>query len=266
MSKRAESGGAGEHRRRGDVRTIAIVGLGQIGGSLVLAIRRKNLPYQIIGIDISRKRLRLLHRMLDESSSRWENTKEADLVIVCLHYKETVRFLKQAPKNQLIMDVCSTKKVLSQLAEKLGLRFIGGHPLCGNERSGEKGWKEDLFHKVPFFLCASSGSNPSDRSSITRFIRKLDAKPIAVNPALHDRFMADTSHFPAFLSILLAESTRRIPAYFKGPGHKSMTRLSVTNRELLRTFLDSNRANILKSASDLRARLDRWIGTNSKTR
>ncbi len=258
------SRGAGERGSREAARIIASVGLGQIGGSLVLAIRRKNLPYRIIGIDTARKRLRLLQRMLDASSSNWEKAKEADLVLVCLHYREAVRFLKQAPKNQLILDVCSTKKELVQLAEKLGLRFIGGHPVCGNERTGEKGWDENLFQNIPFFICASSGSKASDRSSVARFIRKLAAKPISVNPALHDRFMAATSHFPAVLSMLLAEATRRIPASFKGPGHKSMTRLSETSRELLHTFLDSNRANILKSAKNLRARLNRWIAARSK--
>lgn len=259
MSRSAETG-----RRKSGMRTIAIVGCGQIGGSLVLAFRKSKLPCQIIGIDTSRKRLRLLSQKLDRASTRWETAKEANLVFVCLHFGDTVRFLKQASRNQLIVDVCSTKKELLSLANRLELRYIGGHPLCGNERTGEKGWEVDLFRNILFFLCPSSQSLPSDRSFLDTLIRKLGAKPTQVDAALHDECLAATSHFPAFLSKILEETTRSIPPSFKGPGHRSMTRLGKTSPELLQTFLASNRNQIIKAARQFRINLDHWI-KNHKT-
>jgi prephenate dehydrogenase len=246
-------------KRTNNSKTIAVVGLGQVGGSLVLAIRKKKLPFRIIGIETSRRRLRLMSDKLDEASSRWEKTQQADLVFVCLHYKEAIRFLKQAPKNQLLIDVCSGKKKIVTLAKRMELRFIGGHPLCGNERAGEQSWNQNMFQDAPFFLCPSRKALPLDRTLLTGFIRNLGAKPVFVNAALHDDYLARTSHFPAILSKMLSRTTKKVPALFRGPGYKSMTRLSKTSPELSRTFLESNQASILKAARQLRAELDRWI-------
>lgn len=240
-------------------RTIAIVGLGQIGGSLVLAIRKKKLPFRIIGIDTSRKRLRLLARKLDETSTRWDQVKEADLVLLCLHYRQTIDFLNQASQAQLILDTCSSKKQIVSFANKRKLRFIGGHPLSGNERHAEKGWDPDLFRDVSFFVCPGRRIDAADRLLAFEFIRKLGAVPILVDADQHDRYLAKTSHFPAFLSRLIADSARSVPALFQGPGYRSMTRLSRTSPDLLATFLESNRRYILSTAKELRANLDRWI-------
>lgn len=246
-------------KQRKALKTIAIVGLGQIGGSLVLAIRKKKLPFRIIGIDTSRKRLRLLSGDLDEASTRWDRVKEVGLVLVCLHYRQTIDFLNQASRSQLILDTCSSKKQVVSFAYKRKLRFIGGHPLSGNERHAEKGWDPDLFRDAPFFVCPGKGIVSADRLLAFEFIRKLGAIPIQIDPDRHDRYLAKTSHFPAFLSRLIADSGSSVPSQFHGPGYKSMTRLSRTNPELLTTFLESNRKNILSAAKELRAKLDRWI-------
>lgn len=249
------------------MQTIAVVGLGQIGGSLILAIRKKKLPYRIVGIDTSRKALRLLSSKLDRVSSKWQDAIPADVIFLCLHYKEGIRFLQNAPKQQLIIDVCSSKQKLVSLANRKALRFIGGHPLCGSTKSREKGWDADLFRDSFFFLSPSKGSQQQDRRFAERFVRKIGGKPFFVDPAIHDDHLASTSHFPAFLSKILFDSAQDIPEMFKGPGFKSMTRLSQTDPHLLQTFLDSNRSNILKSAKRLRSKLDTWIqANNSKVR
>ncbi|HET6266464.1 MAG TPA: prephenate dehydrogenase dimerization domain-containing protein, partial [Acidobacteriota bacterium] len=83
-----------------------------------------------------------------------------------------------------------------------------------------------------------------------------------VDPAEHDRMVAMTSHFPAFLSSLLQSTALSSPPVYRGPGFRSMTRLASTPHALLRTFLQSNRANILRNATKLQRELDRWIKQN----
>ncbi len=253
------SNGAREPWRKRDQRTIAIVGLGQIGGSLVLAIRKKKLPYRIIGIDNSRKRLKLLAKKLEKTSTKWIDANQADLIILCLHYRETIRFLKQAPAGLLIVDVCSAKEKIVALAEKSGLRFIGGHPLCGNEHKEEKGWDAEMFPGSTFFFCPARQTLTSDKTMLKGFIRKLGAHPTYIDSKFHDFALSLTSHFPAFLSAIVAKTCRDVPGVFKGPGYKSITRLSKTSPALLETFLESNRTNILKAAKQLQAELDRWV-------
>jgi prephenate dehydrogenase len=239
--------------------SIAIIGLGQIGGSVVLSLRKNKAPYRITGIDTSEKRLRLLKDHLDQSDTNWKATKNSDIVVLCLHYESIRQFLLDSPRDQLITDVCSGKFELLQLANRRKLRFIGGHPMVGNEFAGEKGWRADLFENGPYFLCPAKNATRKDLSTIRQFVKALHARALDVNAKQHDRFVAKTSHFPAFLSSLLKKAGKSLPIEYQGPGFRSMTRLANTSPDLLQTFLESNRENILLTAKDFYKRLEVFI-------
>lgn len=238
---------------------IAIVGLGQIGGSIVLTLRKNHAPYRITGIDTSSRRLRLLEGHLDQVDNNWAAAASSDLVVLCLHYDLTAEFLRQAPRNQLITDVCSGKSSLLRLANLRKLRFVGGHPMSGNEFEVEKGWRDQLFANAPYFLCPGKHSKPQDLKNVRRFVRALDAKPIEVTAKMHDRFVSKTSHFPAFLALMLKQMAEDVPIEFQGPGFRSMIRLAQTSPALLNTFMESNRSNILDTAQDLKNQLQAFI-------
>jgi prephenate dehydrogenase len=241
------------------MKRIAIVGLGQIGGSIVLSLRNLKKPYSITGIDTSTKRLKLLEPLLDHCSKHWNATSGSNLTIVCLHYDRTMEFLKQARKSELLLDVCSGKSKIVALANHKRLRFIGGHPMAGNEFAGEKGWRGNLFEHAPFFLCKSRAASAHDLRFIKAFVTDLGAVPVIVDPEKHDRFVAITSHFPAFLSGMLNEMGKKVPEQFHGPGFRSMTRLAKTNPELMNTFLNTNSDPILKTARYMHSLLGNWI-------
>lgn len=246
------------------MKQIAVVGLGQIGGSIVLSLRKRRAPYHLTGIDVSRKRLHLLSGHLDFASTSWEDAQNSDLILLCLHYSEILEFLRNASPEVLVMDVCSSKQSIVRFASRRKLRFIGGHPLAGNERAGEKGWSADLFHDAPFFLCPST--DRADFPATKRLVRFLGAKPVEISAPKHDRYISMTSHFPAFLSAMLEKTTASAPAMFQGPGYRSMTRLARTDPELFRTFLESNRNQILQSAQEFRRELDDWIRNHKGTK
>jgi prephenate dehydrogenase len=244
---------------KADAPLIAIIGLGQIGGSIVLSLRKNKAPYRITGIDTSAKRLRLLKHYLDRSDTNWEAARDSDIVILCLHYESIRKFLQDAPRDQLITDVCSGKFELLQLANRRKLRFIGGHPMVGNEFVGEKGWRDDLFEKGPYFICPAKSATANDLNMIRQLVKALHARAINVSAKEHDRFVAKTSHFPAFLSSILKEAGKSVPIEFQGPGFRSMIRLANTSPDLLQTFLKSNRENILATANEFRERLEKFI-------
>lgn len=242
------------------MKRIAVVGLGQIGGSIVLSLRKKQNPYSITGIDTSSRRLKLLQ--LDRASRDWKDARDADLTILCLHYKVTEAFLRQADPGKLLMDVCSGKAKLVRLANRMKLRFIGGHPMAGNEFAGEKGWRENLFEKAPFFLCPTKQTSKQDLNIVQSLVAELGGRPMLVDAKDHDRFVSVTSHFPAILAGFLSKMAENVPADFQGPGFRSMTRLANTSPDLLRTFLETNGDNILRSAKQMRKLLDRWLKEN----
>jgi prephenate dehydrogenase len=248
------------------MKRIAIVGLGQIGGSLVLSLRKNKAPYHITGIDPSKKRVRLLRRHLDASASKWEAAQESDLVILCLHFQQILQFLQQAPQDQLITDVCSGKAQVLQFANRRHLKFVGGHPMAGNEFAGEKGWQEDLFKNAPYFLCPGKYTVKKDVKEIQRLVKLVRAKSIEIDAKEHDRFVAKSSHFPAFLSIILKELGKDVPVDFQGPGFRSMVRLAKTPSDLLQTFLDSNRENIFRSAKEFDRRFKEFFNAKTQRR
>lgn len=236
---------------------IAVIGLGQIGGSLVLAIRAAAMEAHIIGIDPSLRRRKLLRQQLNESSTRWASADHADLIFVCLHFKLLERFLKTTTTSALIVDVCSSKEQIVRIANVRNLRMIGGHPMAGNEQKGERGWDPKLFQKAPFFLCPAGTATATDRRKLSALLRKIGSHPIIVDPAKHDLTVAITSHLPALLAHSYAKLARRIPSQFQGPGFRSFVRPGQCSTELLQTFLQSNAKNIRKTIVRLRRELAR---------
>jgi prephenate dehydrogenase len=245
------------------MKRIAVVGLGQIGGSIVLSLQSNRHRYSITGIDPSSKRVRLLRSSLDFASRRWSDAGAADLIILCTHYKQIAEFLSKMDRGPLVMDVCSGKAKLVQIANRRKLRFIGGHPMAGNEFAGEKGWRKDLFNGSSFFLCPAKHSSAADVRIARSIVKHLGARPVQADPVKHDLFVAITSHFPAVLSGLLREMGRKVPEDFKGPGYQSMTRLADTSSDLMKTFLQANLENVQHSAKQMRDLLEQWIRMNA---
>ncbi len=236
---------------------IAVIGLGQIGGSLVLALRAAAIDAHIIGIDPSLRRRKLLRNYLNESSTRWAAADHSDLIFACMHFNLLEKYLKTTTTSALIVDVCSSKEQIVRIATERNLRMIGGHPMAGNEQKGERGWDVRLFQKAPFFLCPAGTCTSSDRRRLTALLRKLGCKPIIVNPVKHDEAVAITSHLPALIAHSYAKLARGISEEFFGPGFQSFTRPGRCSTELLQTFLKSNKKNIRKVAARLKRKMVR---------
>ena len=241
------------------LKRIVVIGLGQIGGSIVLGLRRNHAPYYIVGVDTSRKRLKLLKNFLDEAHTNSKRLGTADLILLCTHYDEIRDFLQTATRNQLCSDVCSGKAKLLQFANQRKLRFIGGHPMTGNEFAQEKGWRANLFEGSPYFLCPGKFASRADLRTIRKLVWYLGAHALPVDAQTHDRFVSITSHFPAFVSRMFYEMGKETPDEFKGPGFQSTTRLAKTSAELLNTFVQSNRENIVANAKKMQKQLDKLI-------
>ncbi|HEY7160974.1 MAG TPA: prephenate dehydrogenase [Acidobacteriota bacterium] len=236
---------------------IAVIGLGQIGGSLVLALRAAGVDAHIIGIEPSLRRRKLMRNYLNESSTRWDAADYSDLIFICLHFNLLQKYLKTTTTSALIVDVCSSKEQVVKTANTRNLRMIGGHPMAGNEQKGERGWDVSLFQKKPFFLCPAGISTSADRRRLTALLRKIGCQPIVVNSAKHDQAVAITSHLPALLAHSYVKLARGIPEEFKGPGFHSFTRPGRCSIELLKTFMNSNAKNIRKAVARLKRKMVR---------
>ncbi|MGH2604820.1 MAG: prephenate dehydrogenase, partial [Dehalococcoidia bacterium] len=214
---------------------IAIIGLGLIGGSLALAIRRTWAGGLVIGVD-RKDVLEAGMRMhaADVSADDPGMAAGADLIILAAPVRQNVAILQQLPRfvtgEALVTDVGSTKSEMLGEARSLPahLTFIGGHPLAGAAVGGVASARADLFDGRPWLL-----TTPAPESQLARLetlIRGIGASPRRMDAGDHDRLMASLSHLPQLaISALMHVVGERAGAdglALAGRGLRDTTRLA----------------------------------------
>ena len=209
---------------------VTIFGVGLIGGSLALALKSAFPQIQIAGVDKPHV-LERAHqlKMIDcalASPNDTSNDSGSDLVILATPIGDILKLLDQFTRNQnLVLDVGSTKLAICRKAERLGVSFIGGHPMAGLEQSGPDAASAELFHDAPFFLCPVKSTPMGAVEEMQAIVRSIHAVAHVISPEEHDRLVAQISHLPQIISTLLAEQTAA-HRELAGPGLRSMTRLA----------------------------------------
>jgi len=201
---------------------VTIFGTGLIGGSLALALKRSFPGIRIAGID----KPRVLERALRLGIIDTAGPQPADLVILATPVGDILGLIDQfTSKETLVTDVGSTKAAICHKAERLGVPFIGGHPMAGIEQSGPEAASPDLFNNAPYFLCPVKSAPAGATELMLEIAKRIGATPQVISPEDHDRLVAQISHLPQILSTLLADQTSGHQD-LAGPGLRSMTRLA----------------------------------------
>ncbi|MCA1553672.1 MAG: prephenate dehydrogenase/arogenate dehydrogenase family protein, partial [Chloroflexi bacterium] len=119
--------------------TVAIVGLGLMGGSLAMALQQNGIGRRVIGTDTNPEVVRRA-RELGAIHEAAENVSAADLIVLAMPVRAIIEWLqaqgKQLRPEQIVMDLGSTKALIIEQMEKLDAQCIGGHPMCGKETAG----------------------------------------------------------------------------------------------------------------------------------
>ena len=238
-------------------KTVAIVGVGLMGGSIGLALTERGLADRVIGIGRSASRLQQAKRrgaVTQTTTSLSRGVAEADLVVVCTPVNEVVEHVcavaEKTGPDTLITDVGSTKdQIVSELKRRLprSVRFIGSHPLAGGEKGGVQFSQADLFQDRWTVITPKKNSFPADINKIRRFWRSLGARVTAMTPRQHDEQMATISHLPHVLATLLAASPSADQLKLIGTGWLDTTRVAAGDVELWSQIFQQNRVHVLKS-------------------
>jgi prephenate dehydrogenase len=232
--------------------TIAIIGLGLMGGSLALAL--KGHCSTLIGIDPDSTALSLALRqnIVDQADSDPAKLLPlADLVILAAPVPAILTLLEQlpafTPNPCIVLDLGSTKRAIVEKMETLPERFdpIGGHPICGKEKLTLANAERTLYYATSFILTPLARTTPRARAAADQILAVLGANRIIIDPADHDRILASTSHLPFLLSSALALATPDECAPLIGPGFRSTSRLAGTHSSMMMGVLQTNRQNIL---------------------
>lgn len=219
---------------------IAIVGLGQIGGSMALRLKEKGYDPDLFDLN---------HELCDELNGKCEEFSGHgyDLVILALYADVILKIMKNLPKDNLYLDTASVKAPIVDCALKNGIRLIGGHPIAGNEKKGKESWDSKMFENSPFAIV---DTQVGGIEIVNEFVFALGANPVIVNSEFHDMALAHTSQGLYFISKALKALGEPYES-LSGPGYKSMTRLSKQNPLLEETFRKYNSENISLFLNDV---------------
>jgi prephenate dehydrogenase len=246
-------------------RRIALIGLGQIGGSLGLALEAAR-GWQRVGFD-TRPRVRreaLAKGAVDEVAGSLEDAcRGAGLAVVAVPVDALPHAIERVaaalPRGAVLLDTGSARRGVTEALVRAArrVRAVGGHPIAGNERRGLAGASAQLFHGAPFALLPVRGGVPA---VVRALVRDIGAEPRVVSPREHDQALARTSHLPWLVSRALARlggtAARRRLA---GPGYASMTRLAASDPRIARAYTRANARNVRTAWRRLRAELDRDV-------
>jgi len=250
-------------------KTVAVIGVGLMGGSLGLAAQALAGVPRVRGFGHRRATLDLaLERgaITDACDSLEAAVAGADLIFVCSPVRLVVEHVRRAyaaaASHAVVSDVGSTKGALMEaLDETEQRRCIGGHPLCGSEAAGVVNARASMYEGAPYFLTPGQNVQPEAFKALYDFLLQIGARPVAVDPDEHDRALAVVSHLPHVLANLLMaqageQTGTRDALLCAGPSFRDMTRIAGSNRRVWSDIFLENRTALSAALRAYRAGID----------
>lgn len=251
---------------------VAIVGVGLIGGSIGLALRRAGVARRIVGVGRSAANLQraidcgAIDQLVLESAGELP---EVDLVIVCTPVdhvaKHVAWWANSAAEGALVTDAGSTKaRIVSDVDAQLHdhnprqARFIGSHPLAGSEKAGVEHARENLFDGRVVVITPTDHTPPSAIEEVQEFWKSLGAGVIPMTPAAHDEAVAATSHLPHVVASALAAVTPPELLRLAAGGWLDTTRIAAGDVSLWQQILLENREPVLAALAKIEHELHSW--------
>jgi prephenate dehydrogenase len=244
---------------------IALVGVGLIGGSIGLAARER-LGATVAGYDTSDQALEEARERgaVDRACSEVSDAvSDAEAVFVAVPVgalgPAVAAVLAAASANTVISDVGSTKRAI--VAALDDPRFVGGHPLAGAETSGVRHARSDLFDGATWYLTPTPTTSGILYERLHRLLHNLGARPVAIEPEIHDTILATVSHLPHVLANVLVSQAahaleagdERLPA--TGPSFRDATRVAGASGAIWTDIYLSNRDALLRQIEETVRRL-----------
>jgi prephenate dehydrogenase len=240
---------------------VTIIGVGLMGGSLALAMKKEGLAGTVIGVDQHPQQLeKAVARGAIDAYTREpaEGVQSADLVILATPVGEFVATIRQiAPRLSsgcVVTDVGSTKGELVHQIESMlpgTVSFVGGHPIAGKEKSGIEAASMDLFKGTRCILTPTAQTSKSAFETIKQLWKEVGSEVVTMKPMDHDRVLAAISHLPHMAAYALVNTALDLLnqdgdlVSCSGGGFKDFTRIAASSPEMWRDICLLNGENIL---------------------
>ena len=219
-------------------RRALIAGLGLLGGSIGIALRRRGWRVAYLDPHVTLAAARGRAAADERVETPVETMAEADLVILATPVDAALELLRSMPPMRTT-SVCSVMQPLRELADSRSVPFVAGHPLAGSHERGLAAARGDLFEGRRWFVDA-------DDVLVEDLVRDCGAILDRIDGAEHDRALALTSHLPQVLSTALAAlaAGEEDVARFAGSGLRTFLRLAASDGSIWAPVIEANRDNI----------------------
>lgn len=256
------------------LRRITIWGVGLIGGSLGLALKKNGFQGQRVGLgrNIGRLEKALQHDAVDTVTTEMaEGIRGSDLVVVCTPVelvpalvKRIVAFVDTQQHRPVLTDVGSTKSVLvktieAQLSERGSdaVSFVGGHPMAGSHETGVDAALATLFENATCILTPTENTDADSLQLIKDLWEFVGAVPHILSPETHDLLIGAASHLPHLMSSLLANTVAKVETEgtkaldFTATGFRDSTRIAAGSPDLWTGIFTQNSDALLSLIDDI---------------
>ena len=245
-------------------RPITIIGTGLLGTSLALAIRREYPDTSVVGVarkEQTLEKARQLGAISRGTTDLAHAVREAKLVVVAVPLGAFDRVFDELGEAALaedvvITDVGSAKGAVQKIAElhlPTPQRFVGSHPMAGNERQGPEAADVDLFQGKPCVICASDRAEEEAVGRVAGLWKRLGMRLLAMTPQEHDRKVAAVSHLPHLLAAMLVDTVEHLGGWdVASTGFASATRLARSNPPMRADIIAANRKELLAALTAFR--------------
>ena len=240
--------------------TVAVVGLGLMGASFAMALKKARPETVIAGSDRNPLAVRkaLERGIVETANVDLSPVEMADVVVIAAPLTAMREILPQLARlagGRLITDMASTKADVMEWAAAEGIDLVGGHPMCGRERSGIDHADPTLYEGAPWVLTR-------DEPRIAELITAVGAHPLVMDAVTHDRLVAGVSHAAFLLSVgyVLALSRRADwpeASKLAAGGFRDMSRLAAGDPDLYAGVARTNRENLVEALDAVSAELAR---------
>jgi prephenate dehydrogenase len=261
---------------------ITIIGLGLIGGSIGLALKKAKVDAEIVGHDKNSDVARRAHKMGAVDKTEWNlpaSCEGASMVILAIPLDGIRDSLPAiAPvlaPGILVTDTATTKAPVMEWAKRLpeGVQFIGGDPGLSPKRGGSArgidNASADLFQGATYSLAAPTTASAGAVDTMTNFVALLGAKPYYIEASEHDGLMTGVQHLPALLATALSAATIQSQGWKElgkvaGPDFRTATELAAVDAKSAREEFLAHRDDLVRwidvvqhSLTDLRGMVER---------
>lgn len=246
--------------------TAGIIGLGLIGGSMAIDLKRRGYASTVLGVEAESVNAAAAEKigLVDKVVPLEECIRECDLLVLAVPVGAAARMLPEildrfgeletSGCGKIVIDVCSTKENLTRAVSShpLRSRYVATHPMAGTEYSGPWAAQPGLFDGRACIICNAEQSDPAAVSEVERLYTALNMRLIRMDAANHDVHTAYVSHishitsFALALTVLDKEKDEKHIFDLASGGFSSTVRLAKSSADMWVPILSQNRENVLR--------------------